>query len=117
VPERAGPGPSDADSVVWLYHAHDHEGVDIYAGLVGAITVTRRGGANPDGTPKDVDREFVALFMIFDENLSPYLGANIGRFTASPNAVRKKGGEFHPTGVAEKLLCAASRNDRWISTR
>jgi manganese oxidase len=81
VPERAGPGPSDADSVVWLYHAHDHEGVDIYAGLIGAIIVTRRGGANPDGTPKDVDREFVALFMIFDENLSPYLGANIGRFT------------------------------------
>jgi hypothetical protein len=58
VPERAGPGPSDADSVVWLYHAHDHEGVDIYAGLIGTIIVTRRGGANPDGTPKDVDREF-----------------------------------------------------------
>jgi hypothetical protein len=94
VPERAGPGPADPSSVVWLYHAHDHEGVDIYAGLVGAIIVTRSASANPDGTPKDVDREFVTLFMIFDENMSPYLDANIQRFAGSPNAVRKKDGEF-----------------------
>jgi FtsP/CotA-like multicopper oxidase with cupredoxin domain len=70
VPERAGPGPEDPDSVVWLYHGHDHEGVDIYAGLVGAIIITRSGSAKPDGAPKDVDREFVTLFMIFDENMS-----------------------------------------------
>ena len=63
VPERAGPGPADPDSVAWLYHAHDHEGQDIYAGLVGAIVVTRAGRAAPDGRPKDVDRELFALFM------------------------------------------------------
>jgi manganese oxidase len=94
VPERAGPGPSDPSSVVWLYHAHDHEGVDIYAGLVGAIVVTRSGGAKPDGIPKDVDREFVTLFMIIDENASPYLDANIQRFAGAPRAVNKKDGEF-----------------------
>jgi hephaestin len=94
VPERAGPGPSDPSSVVWLYHAHDHEGVDIYAGLVGAIVVTRSGGAKPDGIPKDVDREFVTLFMIIDENASPYLNANIQRFAGAPRAVSKKDGEF-----------------------
>jgi FtsP/CotA-like multicopper oxidase with cupredoxin domain len=87
VPEQAGPGPSDPDSVVWLYHAHDHESVDIYAGLVGAIIVTRAGRANPDGTPRDVDRELVSLFMIFDENMSPYLEANIKRFTQAPGTV------------------------------
>lgn len=94
VPERAGPGPSDPSSVVWLYHAHDHEGVDVYAGLVGAIIVTRSGSAKPDGTPKDVDREFVALFMIIDENMSPYLDANIHRFAGSPKTVDKKDAEF-----------------------
>jgi manganese oxidase len=94
VPERAGPGPSDPDSVVWLYHAHDHEGVDIYAGLIGAIIVTRAGRANPDGTPKDVDREFVTLFMIFDENMSPYLDANIQKFTGSPKGINKKDEDF-----------------------
>ena len=94
VPERAGPGPSDPDSVVWLYHAHDHESVDIYAGLVGAIIVTRAGQANPDGTPAGVDREFVTLFMISDENMSPYLDENIRRFAGAPQRVRKKDVEF-----------------------
>ena len=94
VPERAGPGPSDSDSVAWLYHAHDHEGIDIYAGLIGAIIVTRAGRANPDGTPKDVDREFVTLFMIFDENLSPYLDANIQKFAGKPDSVAKDNEEF-----------------------
>ena len=94
VPERAGPGPSDPSSIVWLYHAHDHEGVDVYAGLVGAIIVTRSGSAKPDGTPKDVDREFVTLFMIFDENMSPYLDANIQRFAGSPKTVDKENAGF-----------------------
>jgi manganese oxidase len=94
VPERAGPGLSDPDSVAWLYHAHDHEGVDIYAGLIGAIIVTRAGQANPNGTPKDVDREFVTLFMIFDENLSPYLDANIQKFAGAPESVAKENEEF-----------------------
>ncbi|MBI1869174.1 MAG: multicopper oxidase domain-containing protein [Methylocystis sp.] len=94
VPERAGPGPSDPSSLVWLYHAHDHEGVEVYAGLIGAIVVTRRGEANADATPKDVDREFFTLFMIFDENLSPYLDANIQRFAGSPKMVKKKDDGF-----------------------
>jgi manganese oxidase len=94
VPERAGPGSSDPDSVAWLYHAHDHEGLDIYAGLIGAIIITRAGRANPDGTPKDVDREFVTLFMIFDENLSPYLDANIQKFAGKPDSVAKDNEEF-----------------------
>ncbi|HKX07024.1 MAG TPA: multicopper oxidase domain-containing protein [Stellaceae bacterium] len=92
VPERAGPGPSDPDSVAWLYHAHDHESVDIYAGLVGAIIVTRADSAKPDGRPKDIDREFVTLFMIFDENASPYLDANIRRFVSG--RVQKKDPDF-----------------------
>lgn len=90
VPERAGPGPSDPDSVVWLYHSHDHESAGIYAGLVGAIIVTRAGHALSDGRPKDVDREFVTLFMIFDENMSPYLDANIRRFTPGVKAATRK---------------------------
>ncbi|HEY2029428.1 MAG TPA: multicopper oxidase domain-containing protein [Myxococcales bacterium] len=80
VPERAGPGPADPDSIFWLYHAHDHENQDIYAGLVGGIVVTRKGRALADGRPRDVDRELTMLFMIFDENKSPYLRANIEEF-------------------------------------
>jgi hypothetical protein len=41
--------------------------IEINAGLLGPIIVTAKGKANPDGSPKDVDREFVASFMIFNE--------------------------------------------------
>lgn len=94
VPERVEPGPSDPDSIVWLYHTHDHEGIGVYAGLVGAIVVTRSGAAKPDGAPKDVDRELVTIFMIIDENMSPYMDANIQRFAGSPKTVRKEDGDF-----------------------
>ena len=59
VPERAGPGPNDPSSIVWVYHSHVNEYKDVASGLVGPIIVTRRGQANSDGTPKDVDREIV----------------------------------------------------------
>lgn len=41
--------------------------MEINAGLLGPIIVTAKGKANPDGSPKDVDREFVTSFMVFDE--------------------------------------------------
>jgi FtsP/CotA-like multicopper oxidase with cupredoxin domain len=80
VPERAGPGPRDPSSVVWLYHSHVDSMRDTAAGLVGAIVVTRRGAARPDGSPADVDREFVTLFTIFDESLSHYAVVNTRLF-------------------------------------
>ncbi|GBD39346.1 Multicopper oxidase mco [bacterium HR37] len=65
--EQSGPGPNDPSSIVWWYHSHVDSTSDIYAGLLGPIIITKKGMANPDGSPKDVDREFVTLFMVFDE--------------------------------------------------
>jgi FtsP/CotA-like multicopper oxidase with cupredoxin domain len=87
IPERAGPGPDDPSSLVWLYHSHTNESEDVETGLIGAIIVTRRGMARPDGRPKDVDREFVTLFMIFDENQSWFLHENIEKHTTDPKGV------------------------------
>lgn len=63
----SGPGPGQPSSIVWWYHAHVDAAVEINAGLLGPIIVSAKGKANPDGSPKDVNREFVAAFMIFDE--------------------------------------------------
>jgi hypothetical protein len=63
----SGPGPGQPSSIVWWYHAHVDAAIEINAGLLGPIIVTAKGKANPDGTPKDVDREFIASFMVFDE--------------------------------------------------
>jgi FtsP/CotA-like multicopper oxidase with cupredoxin domain len=92
VPERAGPGPNDGSSVVWLYHSHGSR--DVESGLIGAIIITRQGMAGPDGKPKDVDREFVTLFMLFDENISWYLEHNIQTYTSDPKGVNRL--EFIP---------------------
>ena len=80
VPERAGPGPGDPSSIVWLYHSHVDSMRDTAAGLVGVILITRRGSARPDGSPRDVDREFVTLFSIFDEAISHYSVVNTRLF-------------------------------------
>ncbi len=93
VPERAGPGPADGSSVVWLYHSHVDEQRDINSGLIGAIIVTARGMAQPDGRPKDVDREFINLFLVFNENLSWYLDQNIQAYTSDPKGVDKLEGK------------------------
>jgi hephaestin len=90
VPERAGPGPHDGSSVMWMYHSHTEEVGDLYAGLMGPIVVTARGRARPDGTPKDVDQELFELFFVTNENLSPYLDANIHRFMKPPFAIPDK---------------------------
>lgn len=93
VPERAGPGPNDPSSVVWLYHSHNYEPRDTDAGLIGAIVITKKGMARDDGTPKDVDREFVTAFFLIDENNSWYLDHNIHTFTSDPKSVDKLEGK------------------------
>jgi hephaestin len=77
VPERAGPGPQDPSSVLWMYHSHVDEPKDANTGLFGPIIITARGRTREDGRPNDVDREFVTLFMVVDENKSWYLADNI----------------------------------------
>ncbi|HEV3090049.1 MAG TPA: multicopper oxidase domain-containing protein [Candidatus Cybelea sp.] len=94
VPERAGPGPNDPSSIVWLYHSHVDEQKDVDSGLVGAIVVTAAGMANPDGTPKDVDREVVAVFHIVNENQSWYFMDNVNAYT--PNLKRADRSEAIP---------------------
>jgi FtsP/CotA-like multicopper oxidase with cupredoxin domain len=89
VPKRAGPGPNNPSSMMWLYHSHNYEPKDTEAGLIGTILVTRRGMARPDGSPKDVDREFVTAFFMVNENSSWYLDHNISAHVGEPKTVNK----------------------------
>jgi FtsP/CotA-like multicopper oxidase with cupredoxin domain len=86
VPLRAGPGPMDSSSVMWMYHSHTDEAADTSAGLIGPMVITARGSARADGSPNDVDREFFALFIVMDENSSPYLEAERAKLAKPPAA-------------------------------
>jgi len=101
IPERAGPGPNDPSSVFWLYHSHSDELRDVASGLFGVIVVTRKGMARADGRPKDVDREFVTMYIAINENESWYLDDNIRDYTTDPKGVNKKDTyPFTPGGMA-----------------
>ncbi|RKP14668.1 Cupredoxin, partial [Piptocephalis cylindrospora] len=78
VPERAGPGPADPSSLMWLYHSHHHEAEDVNAGLVGPMIIYRRGALS--GPLRDYDDELIAFFMVHDENKSHYLKQNLALF-------------------------------------
>jgi FtsP/CotA-like multicopper oxidase with cupredoxin domain len=85
VPQRAGPGPMDGSSVMWMYHSHVDEVRDINTGLFGPMIVTARAKARADGSPVDVDREIVASFMQVEEQ-SGWLSSENG--IPSPDSLR-----------------------------
>lgn len=89
IPERAGPGANDPSFVFWLYHPHTDELRDVASGLFGGIVVTRRGMALADGRPKDVDHEFVSMFIAINENESWYLEDNIRAHATDPKGVNR----------------------------
>ena len=87
VPERAGPGPMEGSSTMWMYHSHVDEAGDTNAGLMGPMIVTKCGQAKPDGSPIDVDRELVVDFNVMDENSSLWLETNRTALATPPPAI------------------------------
>jgi hephaestin len=85
VPDRAGPGPMEGNSVMWMYHSHTDEVGDTYSGLMGPVIVTAKGQAKPDGSPLGVDREIVSVFQVSDENQSLDMPANMAKLSAPPD--------------------------------
>ena len=77
VPPRAGPGPGDGSSMLWMYHSHFVEPKDMNTGLLGPIIVSTRGASQTTLRPADVDREFVLAFSVFDETASAYAESNL----------------------------------------
>jgi hypothetical protein len=80
-PGRMTPTPSFGyiTPTGWLYHAHGHEPVGHELG----IRRPHRGYPPRDDqgrSPKDVDREVINLFTVFDQNASAYLEQNIAEF-------------------------------------
>ncbi len=93
VPERAGPTHAETNSILWMYHSHVVESMDVASGLIGPMIITRRGGATREGTPKGIDREFVVALAEMDENMSWYIDHNIVQY-ASEDALRLKSFDF-----------------------
>ncbi len=77
VPARAGPGPMDGSTVLWMYHSHTEEDRDIYTGLLGPMIIAKRGVMRSSGRPTDVDREIIMAFYIGQEGRSWFADRNM----------------------------------------
>jgi FtsP/CotA-like multicopper oxidase with cupredoxin domain len=87
VPERSGPTEHEMSSVLWMYHSHVSEVADANAGLMGPMIITGKGKSKSDGSPTDVDREFVVAFAEFGESESPYIQQNIDKYAGDPKGI------------------------------
>jgi manganese oxidase len=99
VPPRAGPAHHDGVSVMWMYHSHTDEVRDTNAGLMGPMIIYRNGALRPDGTVVGVDREFVGVLTVNDENTSWYLDDNIDAFAGVPGSVDPDDEDFQESNL------------------
>ncbi|MBL8929423.1 MAG: multicopper oxidase domain-containing protein [Kineosporiaceae bacterium] len=103
VPDRAGPGPHEGSSVMWMYHSHTDEVADTYAGLQGFMVITAKGMAREDGSPRDVDHEVFELFAVMDENQSAYLKTNLERLPSAPDGALAEDEEFAESNLMHSV--------------
>ena len=113
VPERAGPGSHDPNSILWMYHSHIDEEADVNAGLIGPMIVHARGTMQANGLPEGIDRELVVAFAEYDENMSHYLAENIDTYAGDPAAYKKMytlpdGSLFGGCDFFSNLSCAVN---------
>ncbi len=100
VPERAGPGPMEGSSTMWMYHSHVDEAGDTNAGLTGPMIVTRCGQAKPDGSPIDVDRQLVVDYNVIDENASVWIETNRTALADPPDVTDE---EFYESNLMHSI--------------
>ncbi|XP_058476880.1 coagulation factor V [Solea solea] len=74
VDAKVGPLPDESDCRTWAYYSGVNPEKDIHSGLIGPLLVCRKGTL--DRNLPDV-REFMLLFMTFDESQSWYFEQNI----------------------------------------
>ncbi|CAL8266681.1 unnamed protein product [Lota lota] len=73
VPERVGPLPGESYCRTWAYYSGVNPERDLHSGLIGPLLVCRKDTLN---TKLVNMREFVLLFMTFDESQSWYYDKN-----------------------------------------
>ncbi|ELK27895.1 Hephaestin-like protein 1 [Myotis davidii] len=104
VREEYAPAPADANCLTWVYHSHIDAPKDICSGLIGPLLVCKEGVLNKhSGTRTDVDREFIIMFTLVDENQSWYLDENIRHFCTEPDSVDKEDAVFQRSNKMHAL--------------
>ena len=103
VPERAGPGPMDGSSVMWMYHSHIDEVGDDYAGLAGPMIVTRRRHGPRRRHPHRRRPGVRAAVRGHATRTQPVPGPQHKTFAGTPAAVDPDDGDFQESNLMHSI--------------
>ncbi|KAJ1088314.1 hypothetical protein NDU88_001472 [Pleurodeles waltl] len=87
--EDVGPTPEDPPCLTWPYYSAVDPVKDTSSGLVGPLTVCRKGALQEENRT-----ELFLIVTVVDENLSWYLNDNIQMFTTCLTAADKEDPDF-----------------------
>ncbi|XP_009199799.1 ceruloplasmin isoform X4 [Papio anubis] len=91
--EEQSPGEGDSNCVTRIYHSHIDAPKDIASGLIGPLIICKKDSLDKE-KEKNIDREFVVMFSVVDENFSWYLEDNIQAYCLEPEKVDKDNEDF-----------------------
>ncbi|EFB23840.1 hypothetical protein PANDA_007108, partial [Ailuropoda melanoleuca] len=113
---RSGPENPGSACRAWAYYSAVNPEKDIHSGLIGPLLICQKGVLDKTNTPMDM-REFVLLFMVFDEKKSWYYEKK----AQSPRSWRlassdvKKSHEFHAiNGMIYNLPGLRMYEQEWV---
>ncbi|KAM9243389.1 coagulation factor V [Dugong dugon] len=93
--ERSGPENPGSACRAWAYYSAVNPEKDIHSGLIGPLLICRKGTLHKQSNmPVDM-REFVLLFMVFDEKKSWYYEKKPKRPWTLASSEVKNSHEFH----------------------
>nr|XP_055221652.1 coagulation factor V isoform X2 [Gorilla gorilla gorilla] len=110
--ERSGPESPGSACRAWAYYSAVNPEKDIHSGLIGPLLICQKGILHKDSNmPVDM-REFVLLFMTFDEKKSWYYEKKSRSSWRLTSSEMKKSHEFH--GSFKTLEMKASKPGWWL---
>nr|8FDG_A Chain A, Coagulation factor V [Homo sapiens] len=113
--ERSGPESPGSACRAWAYYSAVNPEKDIHSGLIGPLLICQKGILHKDSNmPVDM-REFVLLFMTFDEKKSWYYEKKSRSSWRLTSSEMKKSHEFHAiNGMIYSLPGLKMYEQEWV---
>ncbi|XP_050640367.1 coagulation factor V isoform X21 [Macaca thibetana thibetana] len=113
--ERSGPESPGSACRAWAYYSAVNPEKDIHSGLIGPLLICQKGILHKDSNmPVDM-REFVLLFMTFDEKKSWYYEKKSRSSWRLTSSEVKKSHEFHAiNGMIYSLPGLRMYEQEWV---
>ncbi|XP_035578326.1 coagulation factor V isoform X3 [Zalophus californianus] len=113
---RSGPENPGSACRAWAYYSAVNPEKDIHSGLIGPLLICQKGVLDKSNTPMDM-REFILLFMVFDEKKSWYYEkkAQSTRSWRLASSEGKNSHEFHAiNGMIYNLPGLRMYEQEWV---